>query len=149
MPKITAIVFFVAVTDFLAFFYKYIVDLLDIFLHLSSHPLALLGKQVLCILPVDISNIGRDLQFCRCIFHDSVNMLVDVVKLTTDGIYGITQFKLGSLILLDRFILKCGIHNTVFRITIKVTVTIFACYFIWSVPHTSIDVGVLGFPMPE
>ena len=105
----------------------------------SSHPLALLGKQVLCLLPVDISNIGRDLQFCRCIFHDSVNMLVDVVKLTTDGIYGITQFKLGSLILLDRFILKCGIHNTVFRITIKVTVTIFACYFIWSVSHTSID----------
>lgn len=49
MPKITAIVFFVAVTDFLAFFYKYIVDLLDIFLHLSSHPLALLGKQVLCL----------------------------------------------------------------------------------------------------
>ena len=100
-------------------------------------------------LPVSIRHIHRHLQLCGRIFHDSVNVLADGIKLTTDGIYGITQFKLGSLILLDRFILKCGIHNTVFRTTIKVTVTIFACYFIWSVPHTSIDVGVLGFPMPE
>lgn len=31
------------------------------------------------------------------------------------------------------------IGNTVFRRTIKVIVTIIACYFIWSVSHTTID----------
>ena len=44
-----------------------------------------------------------------CIFHDSVNMLVDAVKLTTDGVNGITQFLLYSLILQDYLL-----NNTVF-----------------------------------
>ena len=67
-------------------------------------------------------------------------MLVDGVKLITDDIYGITQFLLGSLILQDnRLILKCGIYNTEFRITIKVTLNTIACYFIWSVSQALID----------
>ena len=67
-------------------------------------------------------------------------MVVDGVNFTANGIYGITQFIFGSLILLDnRLTLKCGIHNTAFRRTFKVTVTQIACYFIWSVSQASID----------
>ena len=111
---------------------------------------SLLVERLLYLLSVVIANIDRHLQFCRCIFNRFINMVVDGVNFTANGIYGIIQFLLGSLILLDnRLTLKCGIHNTAFRRTFKVTVTQIACYFIWSVSHTSIDVGVLGFPMPE
>ena len=41
-------------------------------------------------------------------------MLVDVANLATDGINGITQFILSSLILLDyRLTLKRGIHTSI------------------------------------
>ena len=67
-------------------------------------------------------------------------MPVDGVNLAGNGIYGITQFLFGSLILLDkRLTLKCGIYNTEFRRTIKVTVNTIACFFIWSVSQASID----------
>ena len=67
-------------------------------------------------------------------------MPVDGVNLAGNGIYGIIQFLLGSLILLDtRLTVKCGIYNTEFRITIKVTLNTIACYFIWSVSQASID----------
>ena len=89
---------------------------------------------------VVISHIHRHLQLCGRIFHDLINMSVDGANLAANGIYRITQFLLGSLILLDnRLTLKCGIHNTAFRRTFKVTVTIIACYFIWSVSQASID----------
>ena len=62
--------------------------------------LQLLGMDFVHLLPVSVWDIHRYFQLCGCIFHDSANVLAHCIKLTTDGIYGITQFLFGSLILL-------------------------------------------------
>ncbi len=45
------------VTNIFAFLNKHIIDLTDMLLHLAQHPLMLLVKQILHLLPVNISNI--------------------------------------------------------------------------------------------
>ena len=54
MTEITAILFYVAFTDFLPLLGKHGIDLTDMHLHLCGHPLAFFDKQFLNLLPVGI-----------------------------------------------------------------------------------------------
>ena len=84
MPKVAAVILFIAVTDFSAFFGKHAIDLTQMCLHLGNHPFVFLVKQVLHLLPVGISHLHSDFQFCGSILQDAINMLVDGVNLATD-----------------------------------------------------------------
>ena len=57
MPEVTAIVLLVSLLNLPAFFGKHIIDLTDMFLHLGKHPFVFLVKQVLNLLPINISYI--------------------------------------------------------------------------------------------
>ena len=57
MPKTTAIVFLVSFLNPSALFDKHAIDLTDMFLHFGKHPFVFLVKQVLNLLPINISYI--------------------------------------------------------------------------------------------
>ena len=78
-------------------------------LHFAKNPLMLIVKQILNGVHVFIRSMNRHIQFGWSIFQNIVNMGVDGVNFLTDGIHRTTQFRLGTLILLNgRLQFKCG-----------------------------------------
>lgn len=83
-------------------------------LHFAKNPLMLIVKQILNGVLVFIRSMNRHIQFGWSIFQNIVNMGVDGVNFLTDGIHRTTQFRLGTLILLNgRLQFKCGIDKGV------------------------------------
>ena len=101
MPKVAAVILLESFLNLPAFFGKHAIDLTQMCLHLGNHPFVFLVKQVLHLLPVGISHLHSDFQFCGSILQDAINMLVDGVNLATDFCDRGVQFPFGSLILLD------------------------------------------------
>ena len=101
VTEVAPIVLLVSLLNPSAFFGKHGIDLSDVFLHLTKHPLVFLVKQGLHLLPVGISDIDRNLQLVWSLLQNTVNVLIDCVNLVTDGVHGSTEHSFFTLSELD------------------------------------------------
>ena len=101
VTEVAPIVFLVSLLNLPAFFDKHGIDLSDVLLHLTKHPLMFLVKQVLYLLPVGISDIDRNLQLVWSLLQNTLNVLIDSVNLVTDSIHGSTEHSFLTLSELD------------------------------------------------
>ena len=101
MTEIHSIIFLVPLLNPFALFIEHVIDLSDMLLHRSRHPLLLLGVHFLNLLPVFISDPNWNLQLGWRILHHFVDVRVDDVNLAFDGVNRIDQDCLSRIVLTD------------------------------------------------
>lgn len=114
MTEIGTIIFLVPLLNPLAFIGKHFIDLTNMLLHLTCHPLVFFVEHFLNRLPVCISNLDRNLQLGWSLLLHIVDMVVDDVNLTADSVNSIAKCGLSRIVLTDgRLQFKCGIDEGV------------------------------------
>ena len=116
MSEVGSIVFLVPLPNPFAFIIEHFIDLTDMLLHLTCHPLVFLVEHILNRLPVGIRNFDRNLQLGWGFLQNIIDVLVDGIYLTADSANGIAKDCLGRVVLTDgRLQLKSSIDPSVGR----------------------------------
>ena len=89
VSEVTVVVFLVPLPNPFAFIIEHFIDLTNILLHLTCHPLVFLVEHILNRLPVCIRNFDRNLQLGWGFFQHIIDVLVDGFYLTADRTNGI------------------------------------------------------------
>ena len=95
VSEVGSIVFFVPLPNPFAFIIEHFIDLTNMLLHLTCHPLVFLVEHILNPLPVSIIDLDRNLQLGWGFLQNIIDVLVDGIYLTADSVNGIAKGSLG------------------------------------------------------